>query len=148
MFAGKLAEAVVVHGRIEVVSRHFRLGRCLNQYAGRGTGASVDGAKPKMASKVAEALEGAGAGAPRACRRQERRVSQDGTVVWSLAANIVRAVAVVAVETTEARKGAALAGERVAIYSRLIRGIGDALLEAGTGGAGAARVGHNVSDVD
>jgi hypothetical protein len=52
VFAGKLAKAVVVDGRVEVVSRHVRLGRCLNQDASRGTGASMDGAEAKMASKV------------------------------------------------------------------------------------------------
>jgi hypothetical protein len=139
VFAGKLAEAVVVRGRVEVVSRHVRLGRCLNQDAGRGTGASVDGAEAKMASKVAEALEGAGAGSPRACGRQERRVAQDDAVVGSLTANRVRAVPVVAVETAEPREGAALPGERISRHSRLVGGIGDGLLEASTSGAGAAR---------
>ncbi|OQE77869.1 hypothetical protein PENNAL_c0057G08285 [Penicillium nalgiovense] len=52
-----------------------------------------------------------------------------------------KAYPVVAVETTEPRVGAALPGERIARQRRLVGGIGDALLEAITGGAEAARWG-------
>jgi hypothetical protein len=110
MFAGKLAEAIVVHGRVKVVARLVCLSQYLNQDASRSTGASVDGAEAKMASKVAEALKGAGTSAPSACRRQKRQVSQNDAVVRSLAANIIRAVPVVAVKLQSPAKEPLLLG--------------------------------------
>jgi hypothetical protein len=139
--AGEIAEAVVVHGRVKVVPCLARRGRGLDQDAGRSTGAGLNGAEAKVASKIAEAREGATAGTPSACRRQKRRVAQDNAIIGSLATDITRAVPVIAVEAAESRVRATLAREGVARVSCLVGGIGNALFKAGTGGAGAARPG-------